>query len=240
MVVTTHTIYSPTQWKQGKPSFIHKLPHTDIFQLNSQLLRKSSIFSLTFKMELPIHITAVFHVITSVSGFVIGTCIMTFALLNLQSLIEVGLIGFASYFIFISVFYFLLYSSSYLCSPCSLKILKSIWCTYLLFTSFVFILDLVSVIYLSVLVCLGGNAASLLVSSLILLAFVAVKLMLCYFQIRYFIDYNKEEPVVSINNSETRPPTYDEVCPQPVNILPPAYGEIVIIDIESTGEIENI
>ena len=185
-------------------------------------------------MELPIHITAVFHVITSISGFVTGICIMTFALLNLQSVTEVGLVGFASYFIFISLFYFFLYSSSYLCSPCSLKIMKSIWCTYLLFTIFVFIIDLVAVIYLLVLVCLGAEVASLLVSSLILLGFVAVKIMLCYFQIKYFVDYNKEEPVIPINNSETRPPTYDEVCPAPVNILPPAYSEIVVIDIEST------
>ena len=184
--------------------------------------------------------TALLHIITSVSGFVIGTCIMTFALLNLQSLVEVGLVGIASYFIFISVFYFLLYTSSYLCSPCSLKIMKSIWFTYLLFTLFVFIIDLVSVIYLLVLVCVGGNVASLLVSSIILLAFVAVKLMLCYFQIKYYIDYNKEEPVIPITNSEIRPPTYNEVCPEPINILPPAYGEIVVIDIESTGDTENI
>ena len=179
-------------------------------------------------------VIAVFHVIASVCGFIVGTCIMTFALINLDSHFEIALIAVASFLMLISVFYFLLFALGYICSSCSLKLLKCLWYCYSLFVLSVIILDLVSIVYLIVLVCSVRKASSLLVSNIIVLIFFFVKLCLCFFHLKSMSAWNKTEPLVT-TISEPGPPTYQEICPQPTSPLPPAYEVIVDIEVTNTS-----
>ena len=181
-------------------------------------------------------IIAVFHVIVSVCGFIVGTCIMIFALINLDSHFEIALIAVASFMMLISSFYFLLFAMGYICSKCSTKLLKCIWYCYSLFTLSIILMDLFSVIYLIVLVCSDRKASSLLVCSVIMLIFFFVKLCLCFFHIKSMSVWNKTEPLVRIV-SEAEPPTYQEVCPQPTSPLPPAYEVVVDIEVTNTSAV---
>ena len=179
-------------------------------------------------------IIAVFHVIVSVCGFIVGTCIMTFALINLDSHFEVALIAVAAFIMIISVVYFLLFAFGYICSNCSSRFLMFVWYCYSLFTLSIILLDFVSIVYLIVLVCSVRRASSLLVSNIILLIFFFVKLCLCFFHIKSMSVWYKTEPEVRIV-SEAGPPTYQEVCHQPDSPLPPAYEIIVDIEITNTS-----
>ena len=171
----------------------------------------------------------VFHIICCISGFIIGTCMMTWGLINIDSPYELALLIIASFLIVINVFYCALLVIDYLLKN-PRKVLYA-WYSYGVFILFIFTINTIVCLYLIVLIFSVPKAASLLVSSISLMIYFFIKLCLCYLHSKFFSALHMKISVVDVH--ENAPPSYGEIYPaydnNPVNTQePPAYFEIVV------------